>query len=479
MTISLVAQSAALAAGQVSSVELTRAALARASAWQPHINAFITIEAEEALAAAASADDRRARGAALGPLDGVPMAHKDMFDRAGKVATGGSPILAERTAVADSTVARRLVAAGAVWLGGLNMAEFAASPTGINVHYGAARNPWNPLYITGGSSSGSGAAVAAGIVGAALGSDTGGSIRLPASLCGVTGLKPTYGRVSRAGAMPRATSLDTVGPLARSAMDCAMLLQAIAGADPADPTALDIPVPEAASLADWVPGEATVAVLVGPIVEGLPAALAACHAEAVGLLRSAGCRIVERRADWLSALYPLADTISKCEAASMHERWMRERPHDYSAFLYQRTLAGFHLPATRYIHALSLRAPMLERFVTEVLDDAMALLLPVTPVATPRIDQADVTEGEAVRSLIAAITRLTRPFSYLGVPGLSLPCGFDLAGLPVGLQAIGRPYADVTLLALGHALQQRSDWHDRLPLLPTSTGDAPRSFGAR
>ncbi len=460
----LAAQAAALASGAATSTALTRSALDRAATAQPEVNAFIAIEAETALAEAAASDQRRAAGRPLGALDGVPLAHKDMFDRAGKVATGGSPILAERRAARDSSVAERLAAAGAVWLGALNMSEFAASPTGINVHYGAVRNPRNRAHISGGSSSGSGAAVAAGIVAAALGSDTGGSIRLPAAMCGVTGLKPSYGRVSRFGVMPRAPSLDTVGPLARSALDCALLLAAIAGPDPRDPTALDMPVPAVAELlaeglAAHVPPDSTLAVLVGPAVEGLGADITACQNEAARVLREAGFRIVERRLDWLAELYPLADTISKCEAATLHEAWMRERPQDYSPFLFSRTLAGFHLPATRYIGALSRRAAWLERFVTEGLDGAAALLLPTVPVPVPRIDAADVEDGAAVAALIAGLSRLTRPFSYLGVPALSVPCGTDAAGLPVGLQLAGRPFADFALLAIGASLQQRSDWH--------------------
>ena len=460
----LAAQARALASGTVSSVALTRAALDRAEAAQPRYNAFIGIEADAALAEAAASDARRAGGRPRSPLDGVPMAHKDMFDRAGMIATGGTPILAERRATADSTVAERLAAAGTVWIGGLNMSEFAASPTGINVHYGPARNPANPDYITGGSSSGSGAAVAAGIVAAALGSDTGGSIRIPASICGVTGLKPSYGRVSRFGAMPRAPSLDVVGPLARTALDCALLLAAVAGPDPRDPTALDLPVPDltdlleggSAGLAAGVPAGATLAVLT---VEGVSPEIAACHDSAVREFNDAGFRIVERRLAWLADLYPLADTVSKCEAATLHERWMRERPNDYSAFLFSRTLAGFHMPATRYIAALSLRAGLLQRFVAEGLGEATALLLPTMATPVPTIAAADVTQGDAVATLIAGLTRLTRPFSFLGVPALSVPCGSDAAGLPVGFQLVGRPYADFDLLALGALYQQRTDWH--------------------
>ena len=457
----------ALASGSISSTALTQGALDRATAAQPAINAFISIEAEAALAAATASDARRAAGRPLGPLDGVPMAHKDMFDRAGQTATGGSPILAERRAATDSAVAERLAAAGTIWLGGLNLSEFAASPTGINVHYGAVRNPRHHDYISGGSSSGSGAAVAAGIVPAALGSDTGGSIRLPAAICGVTGLKPSYGRVSRFGVMPRAPSMDTVGPLARSALDCALLLATVAGPDPRDPTALDMPRPDPAALlaggteglAARVPAGTTLAVLAGSALGDVAPAILQGQQAAIRVFQAAGFRIVERRLDWLAELYPLADTISKCEAATLHERWMRDRPDDYSAFLYSRTLAGFHLPATRYIGALSRRAGLLTRFVAEALDGPVALLLPTVPVPVPRIDEADVSEGSAVAALIAGLSRLTRPFSYLGVPALSVPCGIDAAGLPVGLQLVGRPFADVELLALGAALQLRSGWH--------------------
>ena len=194
-------------------------------------------------------------------------------------------------------------------------------------------------------------------------------------------------------------------------------------------------------------------------VEGVSPEIAACHDAAVREFGQAGFRIVERRLDWLADLYPLADTVSKCEAATLHERWMRERPNDYSAFLFSRTLAGFHMPATRYIAALSLRAGLLQRFVAEGLGEATALLLPTMAAPVPTIAAADVTQGDAVATLIAGLTRLTRPFSFLGVPALSVPCGTDAAGLPIGLQLVGRPYADFDLLALGALYQQRTDWH--------------------
>src|SRR6478672_3919783 len=242
--MSLVALAKAIAGKKLSSREVTQSCFDRIAQWQPRVNAFMAIEAEEALAAADAADAALAKGNNLGPLHGVPLAHKDMYYDAGKVVTCGSKIRRDFVPTTTSTALQRLKDAGTVRLGSLQMAEFAYGPTGHNAHYGAVHNPWAIDHITGGSSSGSGSAVAARLTFAALGSDTGGSIRMPAHFCGVTGLKTTVGRVSRAGAMPLSQSLDTVGPLARTAEDCALLLGLMAGPDPEDPTASHAPVPD-------------------------------------------------------------------------------------------------------------------------------------------------------------------------------------------------------------------------------------------
>src|SRR5437899_9860543 len=242
--MSLVAVAKAIAGKKFSCREVTQSCLDRIAQWQPRVNAFMAIDADEALAAADVADAALAKGKLSGPLHGVPMAHKDMYYDAGKVVTCGSRIRRDFVATTTSTALQRLKDAGSVRLGSLQMVEFAYGPTGHNVHYGAVRNPWNVDHITGGSSSGSGSAVAARLTFAALGSDTGGSIRMPAHFCGVTGLKTTYGRISRAGAMPLSQSLDTIGPLARTVEDCALLLGLMAGSDPEDPTAIAGPVPD-------------------------------------------------------------------------------------------------------------------------------------------------------------------------------------------------------------------------------------------
>src|ERR1700736_2163766 len=242
--MSLTAVASAIADKRVSSREVTQSCLERIARWQPHLNAFMAIEAEAALAAADAADAALAKGGRRGALHGVPLAHKDMYYEAGRVVTCGSRIRRDFVATSTSTALQRLKDAGTVRLGSLQMSEFAYGPTGHNSHYGAVHNPWAIDHVTGGSSSGSGSAVAARLTFAALGSDTGGSIRMPAHFCGVTGLKTTYGRISRAGAMPLSQSLDTVGPLARSALDCALLLGLMAGADPEDPTASASPIPD-------------------------------------------------------------------------------------------------------------------------------------------------------------------------------------------------------------------------------------------
>ncbi len=272
---------AAIRARRVSSVELTQAALARAEALQPSLNAFIAIEAEAALAAAQAADEAVAAGRPLGPLHGVPLAHKDMYDRAGQVTGCGSAIRAGHVAMTTSTAMARLEAAGALTIGRLNMSEFAMGPTGHNAHHGRARNPADPDRITGGSSSGSGAAVGAGIVRAALGSDTGGSIRLPAACCGVVGIKATQGRVSRHGAMPLSFSQDCVGPLAASVADAWLMLRLIAGPDGLDPTCADAaPLgPLADDMADLRIGLGG-----GPFAEGLAPEVAAAVADAARAL---------------------------------------------------------------------------------------------------------------------------------------------------------------------------------------------------
>src|SRR6195256_690879 len=291
--MSLTSVAKAIADKRASSREVTKSCLDRIAQWQPRLNAFMAIEAEEALAAADAADAALAKGNSGGPLHGVPLAHKDMYYDVGKVVTCGSKIRRDFVATTTSTALQRLKDAGTIRLGSLQMAEFAYGPTGHNAHYGPVHNPWHVDHITGGSSSGSGSAVAARLTFAALGSDTGGSIRMPAHFCGVTGLKTTVGRVSRAGAMPLSQSLDTVGPLARTAEDCALLLGLMAGADPADPTAIAGPLPDYMSATEEPIKGLTIGVPTAFYVDDLDPEVARILDETVAVLKREGAEIVQ------------------------------------------------------------------------------------------------------------------------------------------------------------------------------------------
>ncbi len=454
----------AIAAGRLTSVQAVEACLVRIEAWQPRTNAFLRLGREKALDQARAMDREIAAGRRRGPLHGVPMAHKDMYYRQGEISTGGSAIRRDWVAPVTATVLQKLDAAGVVELGFLNMAEFAAGPTGHNVHYGHCRNPWDPSRVTGGSSSGSGAAVAARMIHGALGSDTGGSIRLPASACGVVGMKATYGRVSRAGAVARSWSLDHVGPLTRTVRDNARMLGILAGPDPDDSTTSDRPVPDyEALLAGGVAGLKIGLALPEALVPLDPQVGAAVQA-AADMLGRLGARVVPARLPDFTALYRAAEVIVKCEAAAMHRPWM-EADAPYANQVRSRAEAGYFIPATHYIDALRLRA----HFTREFLDTAMAgvdaVLLPAIPFPIPTIAETDVeaSGGPATLKMVASFTGLTRPFNTLGLPALSVPCGFDTNGAPIGLQLVGRPFDEALLYRVGHAYQGATDHHRRVP----------------
>jgi len=464
--MTLAQAAAAIRARQISSVEATKAALARIEQWQPRLNCFIKVDEEGALKQAAALDAELARGRIHGALHGVPLAHKDMYYRAGRISTCGSEIRRHWRANITATVLTRLDEAGAVDLGALNMAEFAAGPTGHNEHFGHCRNPFNPAHMTGGSSSGSGASVAARLVYGALGSDTGGSIRLPAAACGVIGLKATYGRVSRYGAMARAWSLDHVGPLTRTAEDCALIMAVIAGHDVNDGAASHEPVPDfTAGLRDSIKG-----LRIGIVTETDdapvdPEVRAAVDAS-VAVLRSLGAETVPVRLPRLMEWYSFADTISKCEGATIHAQWLRERPQDYANHIRTRLEAGLVLPATRYIEALSARGRHLAEFLETVMADVDVLHCPAIPIPIPTIAETDVDgTGEAVLALVGRITQYTRPFNFLGIPTISVPCGFTANGLPVAFQVAAKPFAEPLVLRVAHAYQEATDYHERVPTL--------------
>lgn len=462
--LTLTEAAAAIRDRRVSSVELTQVLLDRIARWQPMLNAFVRIEAEEALAAAKAADDALARGAPKGPLHGVPLAHKDMYYFAGKPAGCGSKVREGFIAPATSTAIARLAAAGSFPLGALHMAEFAYGPTGHNSYLGPARNPWNPQHITGGSSSGSGAAVAARLTPAALGSDTGGSIRGPAHFCGITGLKTSAGRVSRANAMPLSFTLDTVGPLAPTAADCALITSIVAGRDALDPTTDGAP-PWDSAAATRAPKGLTIGIPKSFYVDDLESDVAATLDAAVAEFKRLGARVVEVVLPDQMRVSVAALVVLAVEATSYHAPWLRTRAADYGPQVRARLENGLAYSAVEYLEALRWRGPALTAHL-DAIDDIDAILAPVTRSVAPTIEETDVGAGPGAEAAIQAITRFMRPVNYLGLPALAFPAGESSRGLPIGLQLIGRPFGDETVVALGAAFQATTDHHKRSPSAP-------------
>jgi aspartyl-tRNA(Asn)/glutamyl-tRNA(Gln) amidotransferase subunit A len=461
--LDLTGAAAAIRAGKVSSLELTKACLDRLDWAQPQLNCALRIDHEEALESARRADVAIARGAPVGPVHGVPLAHKDLFYRNGKVSTCGSKIRRMFTPDCTATVLRRLDEAGAVDVGTLNMSELAYSPTGHNVHFGDCRNPWSARHIAGGSSSGAGAAVAARLIFGALGTDTAGSVRLPAAVCGVVGLKPTAGLVSRSGVMPVSFSLDAVGPLTRTVRDCALLTGVIAGADPEDPTTWHA---RAVRLDEDLQRPVTklrVGIPTTYFTEGMTADVSRLFAGAADVFRSIGAEIVEVSPPALADTASLANIVLACEAAAIHSNWFHERPQDYSDLVRARVELGFHHPATRYLDALKLRAQHLDVFGASVLDRVDVMLAPLMPIPVPTLEETDVGGSPVMQATIAALTRCGRPINYLGLPSLALPAGFTDNGLPFGIQIVGRPFAEGLLFRVGHGYERETAWHTRRP----------------
>ncbi len=463
----LVQAADAVAAGEISSRELTETCLARIETWQPAINAFIHLEADLALQMADATDAARAQGAPLGPLAGVPLAHKDMFYRTGMLATCGSKIRKDFRPDYSATVMDRLDAAGALYLGGLNMSEFALGPTGHNDHWGHCRNPWNPAHITGGSSSGSGAATAARLIFGALGSDTGGSVRLPAGANGLVGLKPTAGRVSRYGAMGLSFTHDNIGPLTRTVRDNARMFAAIAGADPNDGTCSTRPLPdyEATCLNPDIKGlrigvpETYYRASLDPAIGALMDASLKVFAELGAIIKPVAIPNPEANTD-------LANLITASESATLHAHWLRTRPQDYGPQPRARVEAGFAVSATDYLTSLQLRPRIVREFCEAAFAECDVLHAPTFDMEIPTIAETDVGDRQGFAAVIAGISRCTRPMNYLSLPALSVPAGFSPNGLPGSLQLISRPYAEAMLYRAAAAYEAATDFATKTPELP-------------
>ena len=468
---SLTEAAEAVAAGRISSRELTGAILARIDRWQPVLNCFIHLEADLALEMADAADAARARGETLGPLHGVPMAHKDMFYRAGVLSTCGSAIRRDFRPDYTSTVMARLDAAGAVYLGGLNMSEFALGPTGHNDHWGHCRNPWNPAHITGGSSSGSGSATGGRLSFGALGSDTGGSVRLPAGANGVVGMKVTSGRISRYGCMGLSFTHDTIGPLTRTVADNARMLGVVAGYDTNDPTSSQRPAGdyEAACAARDLKG-LRIGVPETYFRASLDPAVAEHMDKSLRVFADLGAVVRPVAIPDPDANIDLANIITATEGATLHAHWLRTRPNDYGPQPRARLEAGFAVSATDYLTALQLRPRLVRQFVEAAFAECDILHAPNFEAPIPSIAETDIGDRQGFAAVLARTSRCTRPMNFLGLPALTLPAGFDANGCPTSMQLIGKPFAEARLYAAGAAYEAAVGFAAKAPALPSQAG---------
>jgi aspartyl-tRNA(Asn)/glutamyl-tRNA(Gln) amidotransferase subunit A len=473
---SIVEAAEAIRSGRLSPLELAQAMLARAEALQPRLDLFIRLTPDRLLEGATRAAEELSAGQDRGLLHGIPLTVKDLIDVAGEVTTGGGTVLPDEPAGADAPVWARLADRGATLLGKTNLQEFAFGPTSINPHYGAVRNPWDAERITGGSSGGSAAAVVAGAGLGSIGTDTGGSIRCPAALCGATGLKPTYGRVPRTGVFPLSDSQDHVGPIATTALDCAILLDAIAGPDGRDVTVTERTPPRAfEKLMAWSaasPRPSLTGVRLGVVRSHRDLALPVVRDafdRAAADLDALGAELVGIDLEGEEELTQASMTIVRFDGARLHAGWFRKRPEAYGADLrlsFERTLAR---PASDYDDALRVR----RRLVGEVLAQQRGLdgligptMLDPAPLIT---DFTDVDKAAEAR---VRLLRLTYLYDATGQPAVSLPCGFTPEGLPIGLQVAAPAWREVDCLRVAHAYQQVTDWHLRRP--PVSGDGAPR-----
>lgn len=447
---------------RLSPVELTRARLDRIERTDDRLNSFITLLADEALAEARNAESAILAGDYRGPLHGIPIALKDLYYTEGIRTTIGSRIMNDFVPAYDAAVTERFRDAGATLLGKLQMHEFALGVTSENPHHGPAHNPWDIDRITGGSSGGSGSSVAAGQCMAALGSDTGGSIRIPSALCGIVGLKPTFGRVSRHGVFPLAHSLDTVGPMTRSVADAALIMNAIAGYDARDPSCANRPNEDFTALLGRDIDSLRVGVPQEYFYDVIDHEVRAAVLQAARAFETLGAHVEDCSIPALNDSIAISGAILLTEAAEVHLDNLRRRASDIGDDVRSRLEDGAVTPAITYIKAQRARTQF-NRQIAAAMSAHDVLLAPAVPVGAPRIDASAVEIGGATESKLALMPRLTRPFNICGVPTVSVPCGFTSDGLPIGMQLAARPFEDALALQAAHAYEQATDWHTRRP----------------
>jgi aspartyl-tRNA(Asn)/glutamyl-tRNA(Gln) amidotransferase subunit A len=449
-------------AKEVSPVEVIDAHLARIEATEPVLNSFITLLPDEARAAARRAESDIQRGNYRGPLHGIPVGLKDLYNTAGVRTTSGSKIFDNFLPQDDCTVATRFREAGAILLGKLNMHQFAYGPTGENPDYGHMHNPWDPELVTGGSSGGSGSAAAAGQCTITTGSDTGGSIRIPAALCGIVGLKPTYGLVSRYGLTPLSWCLDHPGPMVRTVEDAALTMNVIAGHDPKDVASAVVEVPDyTTALTGYVQGlrigvpkeyfEAPLDPQVGQAVR-----------DALNLLEDMGAVVTEVSFPMFPDSQPISTAILMAEAAAYHRDLLAKDGDKLYPPVRLRLEAGLFISSADYLRAQQART-LFDRQVRDLLADVDLLAGPTEPVTAPQLLAARVQAGEHTLGTTPALTQYTRPYNITGTPAISIPCGFSDVGLPIGLQLAGRAFDELTVLRAAHAYEQATQWGQRRP----------------
>ena len=442
----------------VSPVELTRDCLERIEKLNSTLNAFITITAESAMSQASQAEEEIQRGQWRGPLHGIPLALKDIIDTAAVRTTAASALFKDRIPAEDAEVVRRLKDAGAVLLGKQNLHEFAYGGSSMVSYYGEVHNPWNPAYIAGGSSGGSAAAVAAGLCYGAIGTDTAGSIREPAALCGVVGLKPTYGRVSARGVIPLSWSLDHVGPITSTVSDATVILQAIAGFDAGDIVGSDVPVADYAGALCNHPNALRVGVPRAYFFESLDTEIELAVNQALSVLETLGADVRE-----VDLEAPMDRTVQSAESYAYHAEHVRRTPELYQAETLRRIRTGANVSAADYIH----RRRELEttrREIARVFQSVDVFITPTIPVPAPTI--AKLKENpDQLRPAEILLLRNTRPVNVWGLPAISVPCGFTSGGLPIGLQIVGPHWGEALILQLAHDYEQATDCHKRRPEL--------------
>jgi aspartyl-tRNA(Asn)/glutamyl-tRNA(Gln) amidotransferase subunit A len=448
--------------GGLSPVEVTEAMLARIERLNPRINAFLKITADEARKQARSAETEIRAGEWRGPLHGVPVSVKDLFFTRGVETTGGSPIYRNFVPDFDSTVVARLKATGAVLLGKTHLHELAYGITNDNPHYGPCLNPWDRTRIPGGSSGGSAAAVSAGLSFASFGTDTGGSIRIPASYCGVTGLKPTYGRISRYGVIPLSVNLDHVGPFARTVKDAAVAAEIVAGSDKNDPSSLRAACPSwAENLESSIRGWRIGAVR-GAFIGALHPEIAQAMANAEFELERAGAALEEIEIPDATEIGEIAHLLQMADGAAVYHRRIIEQPEAFSEDVRILIEQGHLVSAVDYINAQRFRRQF-QKKLRALFRRLKAMILPATPIPAPLLGQREIELTGALEDVGIASTRLVRPFNFAGVPVLTVPCGITNAGLPFGMQIVTRAADELTGLSLGHVYQERTQWHTRRP----------------